>query len=76
QRAEAIRVAVEAMQVAHLGAALGKVTVSIGVATFPDHGAAPDVLMRLADEALYRAKRAGRNRVEVATDATPGNQPA
>ncbi|MEO6228331.1 MAG: diguanylate cyclase, partial [Thermomonas sp.] len=41
QRAEAIRVAVEAMQVAHLGAALGKVTVSIGVATFPDHGAAP-----------------------------------
>ena len=74
QRADAIRAAVEAMQVTHLGAALGKVTVSIGVATYPEHGATPDGLMRLADDALYRAKRAGRNRVEVAMDATPGNQ--
>ncbi len=76
QRAEAIRAAVEAMQVMHLGAALSKITVSIGVATFPEHGATPDVLMLLADEALYRAKRAGRNRVEMAKIATPGTQPA
>lgn len=67
ERAEAIRVAVEAMQVSHLGKPLPQVTVSIGVAGFPAHGQAPDVLMHAADEALYRAKRAGRNRVEVAT---------
>ena len=67
ERAEAIRAEVEAMQVLHLGKPLPQVTVSIGVAGFPMHGNAPDVLMHAADEALYRAKRAGRNRVEVAT---------
>jgi two-component system, cell cycle response regulator len=38
-------------------------TVSAGLATFPDDRAADDdALMRLADENLYKAKRAGRNR--------------
>ncbi|WP_460823735.1 diguanylate cyclase [Lysobacter olei] len=42
------------------------VTVSIGVAGFvPDRQTERDRLLRLADEALYRAKRAGRDRVEV-----------
>ena len=76
ERAEAIRTAVEAMQVSHLGKLLQQVTVAIGVAGFPDHGAKPEALMQRADEALYRAKRAGRNRVDVATAAMPGNQPA
>ncbi len=66
QRAEAIRLAVAAMQVTHLGKPLPQVTVSIGAAAFPLHGQVPDTLMQAADEALYRAKRAGRNRVEVA----------
>jgi diguanylate cyclase (GGDEF)-like protein len=39
-------------------------TVSIGVATFPDDGKAPDVILRKADEALYRAKKTGRDRVK------------
>lgn len=65
-RAEAIRIAVEAMQVPYLGKLLPQVTVSIGVAGFPVHGNAPEALLQAADEALYRAKRAGRNRIDVA----------
>ncbi len=39
------------------------VTVSIGVASFPEHGSTATVLMETADVSLYRAKRAGKNRV-------------
>jgi diguanylate cyclase (GGDEF)-like protein len=38
-------------------------TISIGVSAFPDDGSAADVLLRKADEALYRAKKSGRDRV-------------
>ncbi len=38
-------------------------TISIGVACYPEHGATPGALTRAADEALYRAKSAGRDRV-------------
>jgi diguanylate cyclase (GGDEF)-like protein len=41
-------------------------TLSIGVSTFADHGVTFDSLVQAADQALYRAKDAGRNRVEVA----------
>ncbi|MBV9369451.1 MAG: diguanylate cyclase [Frankiales bacterium] len=39
-----------------------RVTVSIGVAVLPDDGTAPSALIRAADEALYAAKAAGRDR--------------
>jgi len=39
-------------------------TISIGISAFPDDGATADLLLRKADEALYRAKAAGRDRVE------------
>ncbi|HEU0201912.1 MAG TPA: diguanylate cyclase [Burkholderiaceae bacterium] len=42
------------------------VTVSIGVAGFPEHGDAAAKLLRAADAALYRAKRDGRDRVALA----------
>ncbi len=38
-------------------------TISIGVSAFPDDGATADLLLRKADEALYRAKNTGRDRV-------------
>jgi diguanylate cyclase (GGDEF)-like protein len=40
-------------------------TISIGVSALPEDGVAPDPLLQRADEALYRAKRTGRDRVGV-----------
>jgi diguanylate cyclase (GGDEF)-like protein len=42
---------------------VGPVTVSAGVATYPMHGSSRDELIRLADSALYWAKKDGKNRV-------------
>ncbi len=50
--------------------ALG-VTVSIGVAVYPDDAPDATTLRRLSDEAMYRAKRAGRNRAAYASDKAP-----
>ena len=44
-----------------------RVTVSVGVAGFPGHASTLDRLDRLADAALFVAKRQGRNRVELAS---------
>jgi diguanylate cyclase (GGDEF)-like protein len=43
-----------------------RVTISLGIATWPGDGAAAEELIEAADKALYRAKQAGRNRVECA----------
>ena len=45
---------------------IGAITVSAGVATFPQHGRERDSLIRLADGALYWAKEHGKNQVRVA----------
>jgi diguanylate cyclase (GGDEF)-like protein len=49
------------------------VTASIGVAGFPGHASTLDRLERLADAALYMAKRQGRNRVEPAEQPEPAS---
>jgi diguanylate cyclase (GGDEF)-like protein len=45
---------------------LDVITISLGVAAFPDHGTTPAALLRAADQALYDAKYRGRDRVESA----------
>jgi diguanylate cyclase (GGDEF)-like protein len=42
------------------------VTVSIGYAVFPEHARTPESLIEAADQALYRSKQGGRNRVTAA----------
>ena len=48
----------------------GSLTISLGVATFPQHGHEGDSLVRAADQALYMAKRLGRDRAVVYNAAT------
>ena len=55
--------------------ASGGATVSIGIATMPDHGRTRDELVAAADGALYAAKQAGANRVVIAGTAAPGSRP-
>jgi len=59
-RADGIRVACEAQMINFQGNSL-KVTVSAGVAVFPEHGRTLNELLQRADQALYQAKRNGRN---------------
>lgn len=62
-KAETLRRAVSELDLAYDGRELGRLTASFGIALFPDHAGDPDALLRAADEALYAAKGAGRNRV-------------
>jgi diguanylate cyclase (GGDEF)-like protein/PAS domain S-box-containing protein len=66
ERAEILRLAVREMHVPHNG--LKPITLSLGVAVYPVHGSTGLDLILAADAALYRAKRAGRDRVIAAAD--------
>jgi diguanylate cyclase (GGDEF)-like protein/PAS domain S-box-containing protein len=58
---ESIREAIKHLSLHHRGQTLGTITVSAGIATFPAHGDNSEDLIRAADEALYQAKKAGRD---------------
>jgi diguanylate cyclase (GGDEF)-like protein len=63
QRAESLCAQLRDLRVPHGGQVLGGLTLSVGVAAFPQHGATGPAVLRAADAALYRAKKAGRNQV-------------
>jgi len=63
---EKIREAIRSQPFAALGEEPVPITVSIGVASYPAHGDSFQVLVEAADQALYAAKQAGRDRVVVA----------
>jgi diguanylate cyclase (GGDEF)-like protein len=73
--ARAICVEMAQLAIAHAGSPYGVITLSIGVAALvPDEACTPAMLVHRADQALYAAKQAGRNRAlgfdAVAADAT------
>jgi diguanylate cyclase (GGDEF)-like protein len=72
--AENLRGAISALSIPGLPET---VTASFGVAIYPDDALEPDELLRMADRALYKAKAAGRDRVEVLAESErrhpPGN---
>ena len=79
--AEDLRKAIEALDLHHVRAPSGRVTVSIGVAALGSDGLKdPEALLHAADAALYRAKHGGRNQVQAAPDssraAVAGRHPA
>lgn len=47
------------------------ITISVGVAAYPEHGSSGKELVAAADAAMYRAKLGGRNRVEQPADGEP-----
>lgn len=60
--AERIRAAIENEEVPQIG----KITASIGVGTYPEHSMNIDELVEMTDQAMYRSKINGRNRVTIA----------
>jgi diguanylate cyclase (GGDEF)-like protein len=66
QRAEQLRREVRHLNLYQGQQSLGVITLSLGVAVFPEHGGTVETLLGAADEALYRAKAAGRDRVAAA----------
>jgi diguanylate cyclase (GGDEF)-like protein len=68
-RAERLRELVEQVGTAQAGRIFGPMTLSVGLAAFPEHGVSGRALLEAADRALYEAKQQGRNRVVVASAA-------
>jgi diguanylate cyclase (GGDEF)-like protein len=73
ERLEALRTGIRQLDVKHQGQMLGAISVSCGVSCFPEHGSTAQAMLRAADQALYRAKQAGRDRVEVAEPPGTGS---
>ncbi|MBB5233545.1 histidine kinase N-terminal 7TM domain-containing diguanylate cyclase [Deinococcus budaensis] len=71
QRAEQWRRGIAALGTDHAHAAPVTVSVSLGLASYPAHGADPESVLLAADEALYRAKTLGRNQWQLAPEAVP-----
>ena len=72
ERAENLRRAVENIKVRYGEKTLPRVTISVGLSMYPEHGTLPQMLLRSADDALYQAKALGRNRVVISDSLETG----
>ena len=66
KRATEIRDAVKQLDLHYESRNIGTITVSIGISVYPDLGETPAELMKMADQALYLAKKNGRDRIVLA----------
>ena len=66
KRAQGLKESVKNLNLIFQGRPLGRVSVSIGIAAYPDHGTSTEELLRKADQALSDAKSKGRDLVESA----------
>jgi diguanylate cyclase (GGDEF)-like protein len=65
QRAIYILQEAKNLRVQDMGNTFGEITLSMGVAIYPQHGRTIEDILRAADSALYRAKQEGRDRLVV-----------
>jgi diguanylate cyclase (GGDEF)-like protein len=65
ERAELLRNKAEIFSLEYEGSIIKSISISIGVAIYPEHGINQDRLLINADKALYQAKHCGRNRVMI-----------
>jgi diguanylate cyclase (GGDEF)-like protein/PAS domain S-box-containing protein len=65
-RADALRSEVKNLRLQYRQQTLGQLTLSVGVAAFPEHGSTCDELLKIADNCLYESKTRGRDVVTVA----------
>jgi diguanylate cyclase (GGDEF)-like protein/PAS domain S-box-containing protein len=71
ERVEQIRRILKELQLTHVdGQPLGTITLSAGIASMPEQGVTETELLRAADEAMYRAKQAGGDRITVCQSAS------
>jgi diguanylate cyclase (GGDEF)-like protein len=63
---ERLREAVQKMEVKSNGQHLPPITISVGLAMYPEHRNSKETLLQAADAALYEAKRIGRDRLVIA----------
>ena len=70
ERAEQLREKVKQLHLEYENQNLGNLTISLGVAVFPNHGSTGEEILKSADAALYRAKHTGRDRMVVANEVS------
>ena len=65
-RADALRLEVKGLRLQYKKQSLGPLTLSVGIAAFPEHGSTSEDLLKIADQCLYESKNRGRDIVTVA----------
>ncbi len=66
-RADALRAEIKTLRLQYKKQTLGPLSLSVGVAGFPEHASASDELLKIADQCLYESKARGRDVVTVAS---------
>jgi diguanylate cyclase (GGDEF)-like protein/PAS domain S-box-containing protein len=66
-RADALRAEIKTLRLQYKKQTLGPLSLSVGVAGFPEHASASDDLLKIADQCLYESKARGRDVVTVAS---------
>ena len=68
ERLEQLRGAIAEINLTYNGAHLPNITISVGISIFPEHGDSMTNLIKASDDALFQAKRGGRNKIIIYGD--------